>query len=317
MEKNKKNFFEWALEFLKELFTYVKKESVKDNPVEIERIPVFGDKGKHVGVLQEALVKHGADISIDEDFGSITKKAISVFQKSKGSAGSGRVGLKTIEWLGLVIKKSKEPVHIPGSPKYPSKHPFHPRFEDQLPAPYTHLHPFDVTLSVVGEKEIPGKKHNPFIAHLHEHSLKLGHHSEGADYSDETPHCSSGLNWAADMSGCEKSDNALASSWGRKSGKHYKQRTGDWVEVGDKIWKKTGKQNHITLCDKRFNRTTAKYYTATGFNQGNSIKSSRYKVKDIKDVMEWVTKPGTVLAPIGILGHKPVPSNGSNNESTR
>lgn len=197
-------------------------------------------------------------------------------------------------------------------PIYPSVHPHHPRFD--VPKPYTHLHPLDVLRSVAGEKEIKGVKDNPLIAHFHEHSGNLGTHSDHNDYSDEVPGCSSGLNWAADMSGCEKSNSALAASW---TSNYNNPRQGDWVEEGDIIHKKTGKQNHVTLCNKRFNRRTAKYYEGFGVNQNDTIKTSTYLVSDIISVQVWKPLPGTVLAPIGILGFKPVPATGGNDESTR
>lgn len=217
------------------------------------------------------------------------------------------------------VKKIEVPANPkPGQPIYPSPHPYHPRFDHLLPKPYTHLHPFDVLRSVAGEKEIPGKKDNPLIAHFHEHSGNLGKHDDHNDYSDEVPHCSSALNWAADMAGCVKSNNALASSWVSTGF----TRQGDWVEVGDIIIKKTWSEKskkyqwHVTLCNKRFNRKTAKTYEGFGSNQGNTIKTSTYLVSEIVSVRVWVEKEGTVLAPIGILGHKPVPATGKIGEQT-
>jgi len=313
-------FLKAIADFLEEIF---KKQTAGVEPdfVEIKKMPYFGDSGSQVRYLQDALNRNGASLVVDGDFGPKTKLALSVFQKSKKSVGTGRVGPKTLKWLKLKLDLEKkvnveENIHIPGKPIYPSKHRFHPRFDSQLPEPYTHLHPFDITLSVVGQKEIKGKKHNPFIAHLHEHAGNLGTHSEGADYSDEVPHCSSGLNWAADMGGCEKSNNALASSWSDRRRKSYNPRKGTKIFKGDIIHKRTGKRNHVTICDKDFNLSD-KYFTGTGFNQADSIKSSSYRVRDIVSVQMWKPKKGTVLAPIGILGHKPVPSTGEVGESTR
>lgn len=213
-----------------------------------------------------------------------------------------------------VVPKPSAPVPAKPSvpPVYPKPHKYHPRFESKLKAPYTHLHPIDVLRSVAGEKEIAGSKDNPLIAHFHEHSGNLGSHSDTNDYSDEVPNCSSALNWAADMSGCRKSNNALASSWGS-----YKNpRSGDWVEEGDILWiKHPG--NHVTMANKRFNRRTSKTFEGFGSNQGNTIKTSIYSTADIQSVQVWSPLPGTVLAPIGVLGMKPVPATGSSGESTR
>lgn len=226
----------------------------------------------------------------------------------------GVPGAKTMAALGrydlTLSKKANPPAE---KPVYPSPHPYHPRFEKLLEFPYTHLHPFDVLRSVAGEKEIAGTKDNPLIAHFHEHSGNLGSHSEGADYADEVPHCSSALNWAGDMAGCRKTNNALASSWGD----YNNPRIGDWVEVGDIIWLKTPAGNHVTMANKRFNRRTDRTFEGFGSNQGNSIKTSTYAVSAIQAVMVWDPLPGTILAPIGCLGQKPIPATGTQQESTR
>ncbi len=189
-------------------------------------------------------------------------------------------------------------------PKYWSAHKYHPRF--MVPKPYTHLHPIDILRSVTGEKEIAGTKDNPLIAHFHEHSANLGSHSEGADYHDEVPHCRSAINWACDGAGCEKSKSALAADI---SGTPV---TGDWVEEGDQVHVKNGSQNHITFANKRFNRKTASSFEGFGSNQSNSIRVSFYSCSSIRNVTRAKPLPGTVLAPIGILGLKPERSDKEN-----
>ena len=250
-----------------------------------------------VKILQKALNAMGEKLSIDGDFGPKTEAALSKY--------SPKIILEKIEAI------TPPPTGI--LPVYPSPHKYHPRFETLLSFPYTHLHPLDVLRSVSGEKEIPGSQDNPLIAHFHEHSGNLGRHSDQNDYSDEVPHCSSALNWAADMAGCQKTDNALAASWLA----YGNPRQGDWVEEGDIIVKKTGNQYHVTLCNKRFNRLLDKIYEGFGSNQSNMIKTTSYPVKDIQGVQVWKPRPGTILAPIGILGMKPTPATGSNEESTR
>ena len=285
----------------------------------IGSIPVFGQTGPDVRIYQTALKALGLKKydpgTVDGEFGDKTKKASAAFQKSIGLKGSGNPGVKTLKALGLTLSKPTEPTPvIPGKPGpvpiYPKPHRFHPRFN--VPAPYTHLHPIDVLRSVAGEKEVPGTKDNALIAHFHEHSGNLGSHSDNKnDYADEVPHCSSALNWAADMSGCRKTNNALAASWS----KYGNKRTGDFVEVGDVIHiKHPG--NHVTMANKRFNKKTAKSFEGFGSNQGNSVKTSNYKVGDIVSVQVWDPLPGTVLAPIGILGTKPTPATGGPGEST-
>lgn len=252
--------------------------------------------------LQAALNKKGADFALTGTYG----------KKTEAEADKYNIEIVLTPKVAVV-----PPVSVGTGPKpiYPSKHPYHFRFDHLLPAPYTHIHPIDMVRYIVSrnEHEIPGPKHNPFIAHLHEHSGNLGVHSEGADYADEVPHCSSGLNFTADMTGCAKTDNALAASWSN----YGNPRSGDWVEEGDIIHIKNGNQNHVTLANKRFNRKTAKTFEGVGFNQGNTIKTSNYSTASIKSVQVWKPLPGTVLAPIGILGMKAVPATGTAGESTR
>jgi len=66
--------------------------------VEISKVPEFGDKGEHVKALQKAL-----GVKDDGDFGPITKKAVSEVQKKNGLAGSGVIGPKTLDILGLKV----------------------------------------------------------------------------------------------------------------------------------------------------------------------------------------------------------------------
>lgn len=230
--------------------------------------------------LQSAMNLLGEKLSVDGDAGPATRSALKKYD------------------VTLTAKKISEEVAAPVLPKYPATNKFHPKFD--VPAPYTHLHPYDVLRSVQGEKEIYGEKDNPLIAHFHEHSGNLGKHTEGAKFHDEVPHCSSALNWAADMSGCRKTDSALAASWD----KYNHPREGDWVEVGD-IVRIAHPGGHVTLCAERFNRKLAKTFKGFGSNQGNTIKTSTYSVRDIKSINSWDPLKGTMLAPVGLLGYKP------------
>lgn len=190
----------------------------------------------------------------------------------------------------------------------------HPFFA--VPAPYTHLHPIDFMRAFTGEKEIPGSKDNILIAHFHEHAGNLGTHSDDKnDYSDEVPHCASAQNWAQDGCGCEKSNNALASSYegyAKKFGsKSYKK--GDTIPEGAIICL----DGHVTRANKSFKWTGLTTFEGFGSNQGNTIKTSIYNQSRIRTACDDKPKAGTVLAPIGILGTKPTPATGSGNESTR
>lgn len=78
----------------------------------ITHIPNLGDKGDVVKIVQQALKDKGFDPGpIDGVFGKQTLAAVQALQKSKGSAGSGVIGERTLGWLGLEIKKSDQPVN--------------------------------------------------------------------------------------------------------------------------------------------------------------------------------------------------------------
>ena len=280
--------------------------------MKLTKIPVLGDKSQDVKSLQVKLNELGASpsLKVDGDFGPKTMAALSAMQKKNDLPGSGIIGPKTMALLGFEVEIKS--VSTSG-PIYPKPHEHHPRFDHLLKPPFTHLHPFDVLRSVAGEKEIPGSKDNELIAHFHEHAGNLGTHSDSNDYSDEVAHCSSAINWACDMAGCRKTNNALASSWS----KYNNPRRDTWVEVGDIIHIKNGNQNHVTFCNKRFNKEDVTTFEGFGSNQGNTIKTSIYKVSSIKSVQIPEPLPGTVLAPIGVLGTKPIAASGSDGESTR
>jgi hypothetical protein len=203
----------------------------------------------------------------------------------------------------------------PGVPPiYWKPHKYHPMFQHLLPPPYTHIHPYDVLRSVAGEKEIPGNKDNGLLAHFHEHSKNLGSHSDSNDYHDELPHCASAINWACDGGGCKKTDNAMAASFDNYPGRALKY--GDWVEEGMLV-RIAHPGGHITFAAKRFRWVRGSTFEGFGSNQNNSIKTSIYSTDHIKSVHVVQPLAGTVLAPIGFLGTKPVPATGGPGESTR
>jgi len=95
------SFCKWLKGFLKP----------KSDQKYISKVPKYGDKGEHVAVLQDALRAKGYAIVGPHIFGPKTKAAVSKFQKSFGSAGSGVVGPITLEKLGL--KLGREETKLP------------------------------------------------------------------------------------------------------------------------------------------------------------------------------------------------------------
>ena len=134
-------------------------------------------------------------------------------------------------------------------------------------------------------------------------------------YHDEVPHCMSAQNWAQDGAGCYKSETALASSGQNYARKHGSRayKKGEMIPEGALICI----DGHITRANKAFKWTGSGSFEGFGSNQGNTIKTSIYPQSRIKTICDDKPKPGTILAPIGILGHKPVPAAGKSGESTR
>lgn len=171
---------------------------------------------------------------------------------------------------------------------------------------FTHIHPIDWMRGELGTKEIPGSKDNPRIRWYHTFSKNIG----AKEHPDEVPWCSSILQACGVQCGMEITGNALAASWSKYAG----DDTGDWVEEGDIIHVKNGKQNHVTLCNKAFNRRTATSFEGIGGNQGNTVKVSTYRTSSIRAAKKWKPLPGTkTQPPKGIR----TDASGDENESTR
>ena len=60
---------------------------------------VIGNKGPDVGRLQVLLNKAGAKLTVDEDFGERTERAVKAFQRKAGIVVDGKVGAQTWEAL--------------------------------------------------------------------------------------------------------------------------------------------------------------------------------------------------------------------------
>ena len=94
-----KEFWNWLVAF----FSQEKKAWIY-----LSSIPKYGDRGEDVGKLQDALRAKGYKIVGPKVFGPKTKAAVSAFQRSWGSVGSGRIGPLTLEKLGLKVGKEEE-----------------------------------------------------------------------------------------------------------------------------------------------------------------------------------------------------------------
>lgn len=162
---------------------------------------------------------------------------------------------------------------------------------------YTHMHPLDwirnEARTLNGVKEIAGSKDNPRIVWYLKACGNIG--GERKNHHDEVPWCSALPNRAAMECGCEKTDNALASSWDKYPGRKFKK--GDRIPKGA-IVRIAHPGGHVTLADEEFTWTGKGSFLGCGGNQGNMIRVSPYQQADIITIHDWCPKKGTVLAPI-------------------
>jgi hypothetical protein len=90
----------------------------------IAKIPQFGDADSNVLAIQLKLKEFGFSPGpIDGIFGGQTRSAVSKFQKKIGLAGSGIIGPKTIEALGLEIQSSGDSADMSELPSVKTKSP--------------------------------------------------------------------------------------------------------------------------------------------------------------------------------------------------
>lgn len=146
-----------------------------------------GDQGVQVRIIQlllNSFLKPSPHLKIDGHFGPATEKAVKSFQKSQSVSSDGRVGADTLIALGL--RGVLGPVLTMASPN----------------APW-----MDLAIAELGvhENALPGR-HNSRIVEYHQTTtLKAT--------DDETPWCSSFVNWVMVNSGRKGTDHAAARSW--------------------------------------------------------------------------------------------------------
>ncbi|MDR2208396.1 MAG: TIGR02594 family protein [Azoarcus sp.] len=144
-------------------------------------------RGLEVKKLQLLLNSHvipSPNLQIDGHFGQRTHQAVVAFQRAKGLVPDGVVGSKTRTALGL------KPISVPAT------------------VSTTPLAPWmDIAVAELGvaEDSLPGQ-HNARIVEYHQTtSLKAT--------DDETPWCSSFVNWVIKQSGRNGTNSAAAKSW--------------------------------------------------------------------------------------------------------
>lgn len=209
------------------------------------------DRGEFVRQLQillNARLVPSPDLRIDGDFGPGTEAAVRQFQTSKGLAPDGIVGQKTWSQLG---SRPPTPVVSPvGS----------------VGAPWMEIAAAELG---VHENSLPGQ-HNQRILEYHKAtSLRAS--------TDETPWCSSFVNWVIVTAGYVGTNNALAASW-LDWGRALDQPRAGAITV---IKKKGASSDVATGSSTGFHvgfyvSGTGASFRLLGGNQGDQVKYSNY-----------------------------------------
>lgn len=149
----------------------------------------LGARGTEVGKLQSLLntkVFPYPKLFPDNNFGPNTEQAVIRFQRSKGLAADGVVGSKT--WDAL--EQNEPAIPKPATSHVKGDNGWMAYAEAELG---------------VSEDAKPGKHNSRIIEYHSTTKLKAT--------SDETPWCSSFVNWVVTQAGHKGTDNALAKSW--------------------------------------------------------------------------------------------------------
>jgi len=146
-----------------------------------------GDQGVQVRIVQLLLnssLKSGPKLKVDGHFGPATEKAVKLYQSSQGHSPDGCVDTNTFIALGL--RAILGPILTMSSPN----------------APW-----MDIAIAELGvhENSLPGL-HNSRIIEYHQTTT-----FKATD--DETPWCSSFVNWVMVNSGRRGTNSAAARSW--------------------------------------------------------------------------------------------------------
>lgn len=205
----------------------------------------YGSRGADVQHLQELLNKwlsHRPLLVVDGEFGTRTEAAVRVFQASIGIAIDGIVGMKT--WAALKGIAPQYDVSVTMTAISPE-------------TPW-----LEVARKEIGQRERHGNQHNPRILEYHT-ATKL-HASD-----DETPWCSSFVNWCLMRVNITGTRSASASSWinwGKPSGLKAGAIT---VICGHSS---SGSPYHVAF----FLQDTGSHFKLLGGNQSNRVRESIY-----------------------------------------
>ena len=182
----------------------------------------LGDQGTKVQILQILLNSYlvpSPNLREDGQFGPGTRDTVVQFQKTKGLPPNGIVGLQT--WMALGLKSFGSPMAAVSS-LYPWMKVAHAEL-------------------LIHANSTPGL-HNQRIVEYHQTTTYKA-------TDDETPWCSSFVNWVLTKAGYQTTDSAAAKSW---------------LEWGTKL--DQPREGAITVVKKKTGATNAAAGTASGFH---------------------------------------------------
>ncbi len=207
-----------------------------------------GDEVRQVQILLNGTMNPNPLLKADGHFGFKTGELIKAFQKAKGLEPDGSVGPKTR--AALLLKEVA--FQRPNSPQSGKSW-------------------IDIAIAEIGVKEnaLPGKHHDRIVEYHKTATLKAT--------QDETPWCSSFVNWVVIQAGDKGTNNALAKSW-LNWGKALETPTRGCIVV---IKKKTPGMTQATGSTTGFHVGFYVSHTTThikilGGNQGDQVKYSNF-----------------------------------------
>lgn len=265
-----------------------------------------GDQGTEVVVLQKLLNKKLLPppyLKEDGDFGGTTFKAVKRFQQTVGQTTSGKVDFYT--WIRLYAKqntvtqatsttdtsiKKLLPPNVPGKKTLISKSAKYSK-EDLSGLSSSVPSWLKIARDEIGVSEIDGiKDNNSKILAYHTATTLSAPHCK----RDETPWCSSFVNWVMNKAGYSTTKNAGARSW-MKWGKEIKEPKEGAITIIYRSPRKadsrmTSSGNHVAF----FISQTPTHLYLLGGNQSDKVKVSKFLKSAYSTIMyRWPTEQKT------------------------
>jgi uncharacterized protein (TIGR02594 family) len=213
-----------------------------------------GSKGPDVKKLQELLnttLLLNPALKIDGDFGRATSDAVKRFQAEKGLGIDGIVGPKTRKALSLYSTNNRSVVKTPTPPVVVT------------PVAGITNSWMKIASKEKGQEEFKGKNHNPVIIKYHASTTLKAK-------ADETPWCSSFVNWVMQQAKIQGTNSAAAASW-LTWGQKCSAKSGAITVIRDAKAANsslTTSGNHVGFLV----RETATHYELLGGNQSNMVR---------------------------------------------